>query len=146
MSRFLSTGGMPGPRGMPGLGGFWVKGPVGGSGPSMPSMFPGPHARGKFRGIWPGGVSRPTPKREVQGDLVQAHTQAHTPMTATAVDSTHPTGMRSCLAKHLYESEENWTAYQLIYWFSGWCTPSAVGAPWEILDLKLMGISFLTGN
>ena len=40
-------------------GGSW-----GGSGP-------GPHPRGKLRGIW----SRPTPKGEVEGDLVQAHTQ-----------------------------------------------------------------------
>ena len=32
---------------------------------------PGPHTRGKLRGIW----SRPTAKGEVQGDLVQAHTQ-----------------------------------------------------------------------
>ena len=37
----------------------------GGGGP------PGPHPRGKLRGIW----SRPTPKWEVEGDLVQAHTQ-----------------------------------------------------------------------
>ena len=43
----------------------------------MPCRFPGPHPRGQFRGIWPGGrgVSRPTPKGEVEGDLVQAHTQ-----------------------------------------------------------------------
>ena len=43
--------------------------------PSMPCRFPGPHPRGKFRGIWPGGVSRPIPKVEVEGDLVQVHTQ-----------------------------------------------------------------------
>ena len=41
----------------------------------MPCRFPGPHPRGKFRGIWPGGVSRPIPKVEVEGDLVQVHTQ-----------------------------------------------------------------------
>ena len=54
----------------------------------MPCRFPGPHPRGKFRGIWPGGPpgphprgklrgiwSRPTPKGEVEGDLVQAHTE-----------------------------------------------------------------------
>ena len=36
----------------------------------MPCRFPGPHpGGGKFRGIWPGGVSRPTPKGEVEGDL-----------------------------------------------------------------------------
>ena len=32
---------------------------------------PGPHPRGKLRGIW----SRPTAKGEVEGDLVQANTQ-----------------------------------------------------------------------
>ena len=32
---------------------------------------PGPHPRGKLRGIW----SRPTAKGEIEGDLVQAHTQ-----------------------------------------------------------------------
>ena len=42
--------------------------------PSMPCRFPGPHPRGKFRGIWQGG-SRPTAKGEVEGDLVQAHSQ-----------------------------------------------------------------------
>ena len=31
----------------------------------MPCRFPGPHPRGKLRGIW----SRPTPKGEVEGDL-----------------------------------------------------------------------------
>ena len=43
----------------------------------MPCRFPGPLTREKFRGLggsgW--GVSRPTPKGEVEGDLVQAHTQ-----------------------------------------------------------------------
>ena len=39
--------------------------------PSMPCRFPGPHPRGKFRVI----RSRPTAKGEVEGDLVQAHTQ-----------------------------------------------------------------------
>ena len=33
--------------------------------------FPGPHPRGKMRGIW----SRPTAKGEIKGDLVQAHSQ-----------------------------------------------------------------------
>ena len=32
---------------------------------------PGPHPRGKLRGIW----SRPTAKGEIEGDLVQAHSQ-----------------------------------------------------------------------
>ena len=40
---------------------------------------PGPHPRGKLRGI----RSRPTPKREIEGDQIQA-------------DGTHPTGMYSC--------------------------------------------------
>ena len=33
----------------------------------MPCRFPGPHPRGKFRGIW----SRPTAKEEVEGDLAR---------------------------------------------------------------------------
>ena len=78
---------------------------------------PGPHPKGKLRGIWPGGlqahtpgVSRPTP----QGGL-QAHTQGvlsqHAlrqtpppPPTATAAGGTHPTGMHSYLAKCLPKS------------------------------------------
>ena len=45
--------------------------PVGGG--VYPSMHsgPGPHPRGKWRGI----RSRPTPKGEIEGDQVQAHTQ-----------------------------------------------------------------------
>ena len=44
--------------------------------PSMPCSrspggSPGPYTKGKLRGIW----SRPTAKGEVEGDLVQAHTQ-----------------------------------------------------------------------
>ena len=86
----------------------------GGWNPSMPCRFPGPHPGGKFRGIWPGGVSRPTPKGEVQGDLVRGGLQAHTrgsipacteadPPTATAVGGTHPIGMHSCfLASYGY--------------------------------------------
>ena len=61
-------------------GGSW-----GGSGP-------GPHPRGKLRGIW----SRPTPKGEVEGDLVQAQPPPF-PVTATAAAGTHPTGMHSCV-------------------------------------------------
>ena len=48
-SVILLTGGVPGP----------------GEGP------PGPHPRGKLRGI----RSRPTPKGKIEGDQVQAHTQ-----------------------------------------------------------------------
>ena len=63
-----------------------------------------------------GGVSRPTPKGKVEGDLVQAHSQGEVegglpgggclvpggawwrpPQTATAAGGTHPTGMHSCL-------------------------------------------------
>ena len=97
--------------------------------PSMPCTFPGPHPGGKLRGIWlVGGVSRPTPKGEVERDLarrgLQAHTQggswggssqgglqAHTragvypsmhwgrtPLMATAAVGTHPTGMHSCFS------------------------------------------------
>ena len=60
----------------------------------------------------PGGVSRPTPRGVFQahtrGDL-QAHTwwgfpactEADTsPLTATAADGTHPTGMHSCFLYH----------------------------------------------
>ena len=40
--------------------------------PNTPcSRSPGPHLRGKWRRIW----SRPTAKGEVEGDLVQAHSQ-----------------------------------------------------------------------
>ena len=49
------------------------------------------------------GASRLTPKGEIQGDQVQAHTQGEiqgdqdqSPPTATAVGGTHPTGMHSC--------------------------------------------------
>ena len=73
-----------------------------GSGASMPCRFPGPHPRGKFRGIWLEGLrahtqggswgiwsrptpkgevegiwSRPKPKGEVEGDLVQACPPPH---------------------------------------------------------------------
>ena len=37
-------------------------------------------------------MSRPTPKGEIKGDLVQ-----FPPITATAVGGTHPTGMHSYL-------------------------------------------------
>ena len=67
-------------------GGLWY--------PSMPCRFPGPHPRGKLRGIRPGGspgphprgksrgsglggVSRPTPKGEVEGDLAGVSPDPH---------------------------------------------------------------------
>ena len=31
-------------------------------------VSPGPQPRGKLRGIWPGGISRPTTKEEVEGE------------------------------------------------------------------------------
>ena len=39
--------------------------------PSPGGGSPGPHTRGNLRGI----RSRPTPKGEIEGDQVQAHTQ-----------------------------------------------------------------------
>ena len=39
--------------------------------PSIPCKCPGPHPGGEFRGIWPAGVFRPTPKGEVEGDLAE---------------------------------------------------------------------------
>ena len=45
--------------------------PGGGWYPSMPCRFPGPQPRGKLWETW----SRPTAKREIEGDLVQAHSQ-----------------------------------------------------------------------
>ena len=79
----------------------------------MPCRFPGPHPGGKLRGLTR-GVSRPTPKGEVEGSGLgglQAHTggspgprlggcipactEADPPPTATAAGGTHPTGLRS---------------------------------------------------
>ena len=72
------------------------------------------HTQGGTSGVWPGGVSRPTPRAEVEGSGLgglQAHTQGglqtHTrgcpsmysgrpPPTATAAGGKHPTGMHSC--------------------------------------------------
>ena len=48
---------------------------------SMPCRFPGPYPGrgGEFRGIFlGGGVSRPTPKGEVEGDLARGGLQART--------------------------------------------------------------------
>ena len=65
--------GVPGPVGVPYpciFGGGWSGGCLvmgEGSGLGGGVGFPGPHPKGKFREIW----SRPTPKREVEGDLVQ---------------------------------------------------------------------------
>ena len=94
--------------GLPGGQGFsrpTPKGEVeGGSGP-------GPHPRGKLRGIW----SRPTAKGEVEGDLVwgvpawgryacSRGCLVETPPTATAAGGTHPTGMHSCLIQNNVEN------------------------------------------
>ena len=77
-------GGGPGPRGVPGpkggalsgrglvpacLAAFQAHTQGGSLGGSGRGGSPGPHPRGKLRGVW----SRPTPKGEVEGDLVQAH-------------------------------------------------------------------------
>ena len=98
-----------------GLGGWY---------PRLPCRFPGPHpggklrgsgrgglqahTQGKLRGIWPVGVSRPTPKGGVEGDLargvsrptpggsIPACTEADNPPMATAAGGTHPTAMHSC--------------------------------------------------
>ena len=67
-----------GPWGMPAGGGLWSQGGAcsgGGWYPSMPCRLPGPLSRGKFREMWLAGVSRPTPKGEFEGDLVQVQTQ-----------------------------------------------------------------------
>ena len=57
------------------LAGFQAHTQGGSLGGSGPGGSPGPHPRGKLRGIWPRGVSRPTPKGEIEGDLVKAHSQ-----------------------------------------------------------------------
>ena len=78
-----------GPRGGAWSGGclqaHTQRGSWGGSGP-------GPHPRRNSRGIW----SRPTPKGELEWDLVQVHPPPLSPVTATALGGTHPTGMHSC--------------------------------------------------
>ena len=71
--------------------------------------FPGPHPRGKYRGIWPrGGVSRPTPKGEVEGGSgpgphprgkLRGIWSRHPPVMATAAGGAHPTGMHSFFLK-----------------------------------------------
>ena len=55
-------------------------------GGNLGGSVPGPHPRGKLRGI----RSRPTPKGEIEGESGPA------PLMATAAGSTHPTGMHSC--------------------------------------------------
>ena len=65
---------------------------TGGVYPSMLYRFPGPHPRGKLRGL-AGGVSRPTP-----GGCESQHALRQTPphLTATTAGGSHPTGMHSC--------------------------------------------------
>ena len=80
----LVWGEMPGPgggclvqggawscRGAWSYGGAWSHGEGTSSWGIWSWRRPGPQPRGKLRGIW----SRPTPKGEVEGNLVQAHTQ-----------------------------------------------------------------------
>ena len=71
---------------MPALGGGLLRGRVCSRGCLLLGRSPGPHTRGNLRGI----RSRPTPKGEVEVDLVKA------PPTATAAGGKHPTGMHSC--------------------------------------------------
>ena len=126
--------------------------------PSMHCRSPGPHPGGGSWGVWPGGVSRPTPRGKLRslawgvsrptprGKLrgqawgspgprwgsLQAHTwgvspgphpggsQAHTQwggipacteadtppqQMATAVGSTHPSGMHSCSYRIPFDSQ-----------------------------------------
>ena len=62
---------------------------------------PGPHPRGKLRGI----RSRPTPKGEIEGDQIQGPhprgklrgIRSKAPPYGQWAASTHPTGMHSCL-------------------------------------------------
>ena len=70
--------------------------------PSMPCRSPGPHPRGKLRGLtW--GEGSPGPHRGVS-----QHALRQTPpqQTATAAGGMHPTGMHSCLELLSEEPEE----------------------------------------
>ena len=103
---------------------------------SMPCRFPGPHPRGKFRGIW----SRPTAKGEVEGDLARGCllwgggclfqgvcsrgecVGPSPPVTATAAGGMHPTAMHSCfvflssdvLSNSLFKLCNNFTGHTLL--------------------------------
>ena len=71
--------------------------------PSMPCRFPGPHPRGKLRGLAGRGVPRPTlgegsPGPHLVGVCIPACTEADPHLTTTAVGGTHPTGMHSCFS------------------------------------------------
>ena len=56
--------------------------------------------RGRFSRPTPVGVSRPTPRGVSRptpgGGCIPACSEADPPWTATAMGSTHPTGMHSC--------------------------------------------------
>ena len=75
----LLPGGVSAPGGCLLLGGVCSQGVSALGGVSAPcgvsalgvAFWPGPHPRGKLRGI----RSRPTPKGEIEGDQIQAHTQ-----------------------------------------------------------------------
>ena len=67
----------------------------------MPCRFPGPHPRGKFRGICQGGLqahtqggslggSGPGPQPKGQGGCSRGVVETP-PVTATAAGGTHPT-------------------------------------------------------
>ena len=84
------------------------------------------------RGVWcwqglgglvpEGGVSRSTTKGEIEGDLVQAHTQGGSwrrsgpAPPATAAGGTHPTGMHSCCLNFVLRANirRNWKLLKCI--------------------------------
>ena len=74
----------------------------------VPAFFAGlqgglqTHTQGWSWGVWPRGVSRPTPGGNLQAYTwgcvyPSMHWGRSPPWTATAAGGTHPTGMRSCL-------------------------------------------------
>ena len=77
------------------------------------------HTQGEVEGDLARGVSRPTPKGKVEGDLARGVSRPtprgvcsrgvwsqggvwRPPRMATAVGSTHPTGMHSCIRCELF--------------------------------------------
>ena len=72
------------------------------------------HTQGGSCGVWPGRVSRPTPRGKwvsrptPWGVCVSQHALRQTPpppWTATAAGGTHPTGMHHCLFLHFFLQE-----------------------------------------
>ena len=62
--------------------------------PSMPHRSPGPHLGGSW-GVWPGGSPGPHPRGKLRG-LAWGVFRPTAGEMATAVDGMHPTGMHSC--------------------------------------------------